>query len=186
MRLHGINRTAWDRGSRPGASWQYEIVAPGFKYNMTDIAAAMGLAQLRKVDVMWQRRREIARRYTAAFEQLPELDPPRESAPGEHAWHLYLLRLHSDRLTIDRDECIEQLHARNIGTSVHFIPLHLHPYYRDLYGYQPETYPVAYREYARSISMPIYSAMSDRDVDDVIEAVTDIVGRTRRAAVTHA
>jgi dTDP-4-amino-4,6-dideoxygalactose transaminase len=179
MSLHGISHDAWKRYTAEG-SWYYEIVAPGYKYNLTDIAAAMGLAQLRKVDRMWARRQEIARRYTAAFALMPELQVP-ACAPlgGQHAWQLYMLRLHLDRLRIDRGRFIEELRARNIGTSVHFIPLHLHPYYRETYGYQPEDFPIANREFWRLISLPIYSRMSDQDVQDVIDAVADIVERNR-------
>ena len=175
MSLHGISKDAWKRYTAEG-SWYYEIVAPGYKYNLTDIAAAMGLAQLRKVDRMWSRRKEIARAYTSAFEHYPELQPPAEPPPdGQHAWHLYSLRLNLERLSIDRARFIEQLKRRNIGVSVHFIPLHLHPYYRRTYGYQPEDFPVAYREYQRVISLPIYSKMTERDVADVIAAVEDVV-----------
>jgi dTDP-4-amino-4,6-dideoxygalactose transaminase len=174
MALHGISKDAWKRYTAQG-SWYYEIVAPGFKYNMTDIAAAMGLAQLRKADRMWQRRCEIAQRYTVAFSSLPELQVPVDREDGQHAWHLYMLRLNLEQLQIDRAQFIEELKQRNIGASVHFIPLHLHPYYRETYGYKPDDFPVAYREYLREISLPIYSKMSDQDVQDVIDAVIDAV-----------
>lgn len=173
MALHGISKDAWKRYTAEG-SWYYEIIAPGFKYNMTDIAAAMGVVQLRKAQVMWQRRREIAQRYNAAFSEHSALEIPAERSGCQHAWHLYMLRLHLDYLAIDRTAFIEALKARKIGTSVHFIPLHLHPYYRDLYGFAPEDFPVAYREFLREISLPIYSKMSDEDVQDVIEAVLDV------------
>jgi perosamine synthetase len=180
MCLHGISRDAWKRYTADG-SWYYEIIAPGFKYNLTDVAAAMGLAQLRKVDRMWARRAEIARRYTAAFADCPEVQPPAAApADGQHAWQLYVLRLNLDRLIIDRAQFITELKARNIGASVHFIPLHIHPYYRETYGYQPEDFPVAYREYNRIVSLPIYSRMTDADVADVIQAVCQIVSRHRR------
>ncbi len=179
MCLHGISRDAWKRYSSEG-SWYYEIIAPGFKYNLTDIAAAMGLAQLRKADRMYRRRAQIAERYTAAFRELPELEtPPDAPADGQHSWHLYMLRLNLDTLTIDRARFFEELRARKIGASVHFIPLHLHPYYRQTYGYKPEDFPIANREYRREISLPIYSKMTDDDVEDVINAVSDIVGRNR-------
>ena len=174
MSLHGISKDAWKRYSAEG-SWYYEIIAPGYKYNMTDIAAAMGLAQLAKAERMWRRRSEIARRYNEAFKDVPTLQTPLIPADGQHAWHLYMLRLNLEHLRIDRARFIEEMKKRNIGTSVHFIPLHLHPYYRQTYGYQPEDFPVAYREYQREVSLPIYSRMSDRDVEDVIEAVLEIV-----------
>jgi perosamine synthetase len=172
MSLHGISRDAWKRYTAEG-NWYYEIVAPGFKYNLTDIASALGVAQLHKAEAMSARRRAIAMRYNEAFGKLDSLQVPVE---GEdvHAWHLYMLRLHPDRLSIDRGRFIEELRARNIGTSVHFIPLHVHPYYRELYGYLPEDFPVAYAEYLREISLPIYTKMTDEDVEYVIHAVTDI------------
>jgi len=180
MALHGISRDAWKRYSAEG-TWYYEITAPGYKYNMTDIAAAMGLAQLAKANRMWRRRVEIATRYTATFHQLPELESPANAPAGsQHSWHLYMLRLHLDRLRLDRAQFIDQLKARGIGTSVHFIPLHVHPYYRETYGYCPEDFPVAYREYKREISLPIYSKMTDDDVQRVIDAVQEIVHAYRR------
>jgi dTDP-4-amino-4,6-dideoxygalactose transaminase len=174
MSLHGIGKDAWKRYTAEG-SWYYEIVAPGFKYNMTDVAAAMGIAQLRKANVMLEKRTKIARAYNAAFSQLPQLQIPYDDAAQQHAWHLYMLRLNLGTLNIDRARFFDELKARNIGASVHFIPLHIHPYYRALYGYTPDDFPVAYREYMREISLPIYSKMDESDVQHVIEAVTDIV-----------
>jgi dTDP-4-amino-4,6-dideoxygalactose transaminase len=174
MALHGITKNAWNRYAADG-SWYYDIVAPGFKYNLTDVAAAMGIAQLAKLDRMCRRRAEIAARFTEAFVDVPQLETPVVRPSVEHAWHLYPLRLELGRLSIDRARFIEELRVRNIGTSVHFIPLHLHPYYRETYGYKPDDFPVANYEYQREVSLPIYSAMSDGDVADVIIAVTDIV-----------
>jgi dTDP-4-amino-4,6-dideoxygalactose transaminase len=184
MALHGISQDAWKRYTAEG-SWYYEIVAPGYKYNMTDIAAAMGLAQLRKADRMWRRRRQIAERYNQAFGSIPELQIPADRADCQHAWHLYILRLNLEALTISRNQFIRELKARYIGASVHFIPLHLHPYYRDTYGYQPDDFPVAYRQYQRVVSLPIYSRMSDGDVEDVVQAVVGVVTeyRTQRVFV---
>lgn len=174
MALHGISKDAWKRYTAEG-SWYYEIIAPGYKYNMTDIAAAMGLAQLAKAQRMWQRRVAIAERFNAAFSPVAALQIPHDRADCQHAWHLYMLRLNLDHLGIDRASFVEELKQRHIGVSVHFIPLHLHPYYRESYGYQPGDFPVAYAEYLREISLPIYSKMSDQDVQDVIDAVLDIV-----------
>ncbi len=174
MALHGISKDAWKRYTAEG-SWYYEIIAPGFKYNMTDVAAGMGLAQLAKADRMWRRRRDISQRFGAAFDQYAELETPYDRSDCQHAWHLYLLRLNLDMLDIDRAEFVDMLKERNIGTSVHFIPLHTHPYYRQTYGHQPDDFPVAYREYQRVISLPIYSKMSDADVQDVIDAVCEVV-----------
>lgn len=129
MALHGISKDAWKRYSAEG-SWYYEVVAPGYKYNLTDVAAAMGLVQLEKAEQMAARREAIARRYNEAFADERVLQLPAERADRRHAWHLYVLRLHLDQVTIDRARFIEELRARGIGTSVHFIPLHVHPYYR--------------------------------------------------------
>jgi perosamine synthetase len=179
MSLHGISKDAWKRYTSEG-SWYYEIMAPGYKYNMADVLAAIGVAQLRKVDRMWQRRREIARRYDEAFGGCPELEIPAGDPPqGQHAWHLYMLGLHLDRLGIDRGRFVEELRLRNIGASVHFIPLHLHPYYRETYGYKATDFPVAFAEYQRRLSLPVFSRMSDGDAGDVIAAVHDIVSRFR-------
>ena len=178
MALHGISKDAWKRYTAEG-SWYYEIIAPGYKYNMTDIAAAIGLAQLRKAERMWRRRREIAMRYNEAFGTMPELQIPADRADSQHAWHLYVLRLHLDRLRIDRAQVIQELRRCNIGTSVHFIPLHIHPYYRETYGYVPTDFPVAFREFRRVISLPIYSRMSDKDVEDVIGGISEVVCKWR-------
>ena len=187
MALHGISRDAWKRYTSEG-TWYYEIVAPGYKYNLTDIASALGLAQLAKAQRMAERRRVIAQAYNKAFRELPELEVPFDpdvsaQAIGDalgptkqrHAWHLYMLRLNLDRLRLGRDEFVDRLRHANIGTSVHFIPLHLHPYYRETYGYSPEDYPVSYKEYLREVSLPIYSKMTDSDVEDVILAVRAVV-----------
>jgi len=172
--LHGMSRDAWRRYSAEG-SWYYEVVRPGFKYNMTDIQAAIGLHQLRKLPKFQARRLEIARRYNEAFCKIEELQVPTQRPEVEHAWHLYVLRLNLEMLRIDRARFIEEMKVRKIGTSVHFIPLHLQPYYRDKYGYSPDSFPVAYREYLRIISLPLYPRMTDQDVDSVIEAVYDVV-----------
>jgi dTDP-4-amino-4,6-dideoxygalactose transaminase len=174
MSLHGISKDAWKRYTAEG-HWYYEILEPGYKYNMPDIIAALGLAQLRKVDQMRQRRKEIADRYNDAFGDRPELQIPTVREHVGHAWHLYMLRLQDEGLSIGRDEFIVNLNKRNVSSSVHFIPLHIHPYYRTTYGYQPTDLPVAFREYQREISLPIYSKMTDSDVESVIDAVSDIL-----------
>ena len=171
MSLHGISRDAWKRYTAEG-SWAYEVIAPGYKYNLTDMAAALGLVQLEKLDRMWRRRVEIAQRFDAAFGDRPELQIPARNPRHQHAWHLYMLRVRDGR-----DRFVEELRKRNIGASVHFIPLHTQPYYRDTYGYQPEDFPVAYREFKREVSLPIYSRMTDGDIDDVIAAVLEIAGQ---------
>jgi len=178
LSLHGMSRDAWKRYEKSG-SWYYEVVALGFKYNMTDIQAAIGQVQLRRLESMQQRRREVVAQYNAAFGEDEALQIPTERPGMESAWHLYVLRLNLDRLTIDRSQFIEEMRARNIGTTVHFIPIHLHPYYRDKYGFQPEDFPVAYREYQRVVSLPLHPGLTDKDVADVIAAVKDIVNRHR-------
>jgi dTDP-4-amino-4,6-dideoxygalactose transaminase len=174
MALHGISRDAWKRYTAEG-TWYYEIVAPGYKYNLTDIASGMGIAQLAKAERMWQRRKDIAQQYHQAFSKCPSLQIPVDRQDCTHAWHLYILRLNLDWFVIDRAQFMDELKKRNIGASVHFIPLHLHPYYRDKYGYKPENFPISYGEFLRTVSLPLYSKMSDSDVDDVIAAVLDIV-----------
>lgn len=178
--LHGIDRNAWQR-QQAGSEWYYEILTPGFKYNMTDMAAAMGLAQLEKAQRMRDRRKQIADQYQVAFASCPALQIPADSKEAAHAWHLYMLRLNLEKLTIDRAEFLRQLKRENIGATVHFIPLHLHPYYRDNYGYVPESFPIAYREYLREISLPVYSRMTDQDVEDVVSAVLRIAAENQRA-----
>ena len=176
--LHGMSRDAWKRYSSEG-SWYYEVLCPGFKYNMTDIQAAIGLHQLKKLSQFHNRRQEIARRYNAAFSQFEQFQVPAERNEVEHAWHLYVLRLNVKQIGVPRNRFIEELRTRNIASSVHFIPIHLHPYYRDKYNYSPESFPVAYREFQRMISLPLYPRMSNEDVDDVIEAVCDIVRKEK-------
>lgn len=178
LSLHGMSRDAWKRYEKSG-SWYYEVVAPGFKYNMTDIQAAIGQVQLRRLESMQQRRREVVAQYNAAFGADKALQIPAERSGVKSAWHLYVLRLNLDRLTLDRAQFVEEMRARNIGTSVHFIPVHLHPYYRDKYGFAPEDFPVAYREYQRVVSLPLHPGLSDDDVADVIAAVKAIVERHR-------
>jgi dTDP-4-amino-4,6-dideoxygalactose transaminase len=184
MSLHGISKDAWKRYTASG-SWYYEIIAPGFKYNMSDVVAAIGMAQLLKVESMRDRRAEIAQQYDHAFSRYAELQIPTVRDHVHHAWHLYTLRLNPG-LSVGRDQFIDYLKKASIGTSVHFIPLHVHPYYEAVYGYQAEDLPVAFREYRREISLPIYSRMSDFDVRTVIDAVASVVeefGATRRYAV---
>jgi len=178
MRLHGMNRDAFDRFTAKVPSWYYEIVAPGYKYNLSDIAAALGLQQLPRAEAFRARREAIAGVYDAAFADLPVVLPPRPAAGDTHAWHLYVLRL-ADGAPINRDALIEQLYAAGIGCSVHYIPLHLHPYWRDRYGLRPEQFPHSQRAYERMLSLPLFSRMSDADVARVVRAVR---GALRSAA----
>ena len=177
--LHGMSRDAWKRYG-PGGSWSYSVEEPGFKYNMTDVQAAMGLAQLRKLEQFQLRRRQIVESYRKAFAGVEALELPAERPEVGHAWHLYVLRLRPGTLSIDRARFIEELTSRNIGTSVHFIPLHTQPYYRQKYRYLPTAFPVAYDSYQRMLSLPLHPLLSDSDVDDVIAAVLDVVERFAR------
>lgn len=176
MRLHGIGRDAWKRYTVRG-TWCYEVQQAGYKYNFTDLQAALGLVQLRKCDVMREARHRIAERYSQAFSSVDGLETPTVAPGRETSWHLYVLRLHLGKLQIDRNQFIEALAERGIGTSVHFIPLHLHPYYQETFGYRPGDFPAAESEYARCISLPIFPAMRDADVAQVVEAVTEVVER---------
>jgi len=174
MRLHGMNRDAFDRFTAKVPSWYYEIVAPGFKYNLTDIAAALGLHQLKRLNGFQARREQIAQAYNEAFADLPLILPPQPIEGDVHSWHLYVLRL-DDTLEMDRDVFIEQMFARGIGCSVHYIPLHLHPYWRDRYGLRPEQFPHSQKAFERMVSIPLYTAMTDAQVQRVIAAVRGIV-----------
>ncbi len=174
MSLHGISKDAWKRYTAKG-SWYYEIIAPGYKYNLTDIAASLGLVQLKKAQAFLERRKQIASMFNEAFKNMPEIEIPSVKSYVEHSWHLYVIKLNLERLSISRDQFIEILKEKGIGCSVHFIPLHIHPYYRRTYGYRPEDYPVAYEVYKRIISLPIYPKMTDEDVQWVIDVVKEIV-----------
>ena len=174
MRLHGMNRDAFDRFTAKVPSWYYEVVAPGFKYNLTDIAAALGLQQLKKARAFQRTRARIATMYDEAFAELPLLLPPKPPAGDQHAWHLYVLRL-TDAAGIERDRFIERLFDAGIGCSVHYIPLHLHPYWRERYALLPEQFPQSQKAYERMLSLPLYTRMSDADVQRVIDAVRGIL-----------
>ena len=174
MRLHGINRDVFDRYTSRKPSWHYDVVAPGFKDNLPDTAAAMGRVQLRRLPEMTARRAAIAARYDQAFADLPLQLPARAAAGSSHAWHLYVTRL-TDASPVDRDTFIARMAEERVGTSVHFIPLHLQPYWRDTYQLTPEMFPVASAEFARVASLPIFSSMTDQQVDRVIAAVRRVL-----------
>lgn len=186
MRLHGISRDAFDRYSSRKPSWRYEIVAPGFKYNLTDVASAIGIEQLRKIRQFHSRRLALAARYDEALSDLPIMLPPRPLDRTAHAWHLYVIQL-LDAAGISRDEFIEEMAAAGVGTSVHFIPLHLQPYWRDTYSLRPEQFPNATQAFERVVSLPLYTRMTDQDQDRVISAIRSVLHRHRRnfAAVSE-
>ena len=179
MGLHGISKDAWKRYTAEG-SWYYEILSPGYKYNLTDLAAAIGIQQLKKCDQFWQARQRIAALYTEGFQDMPEITTPALAREGQHAWHLYILQLNLERLRISRNEFVELLKQYQIGTSVHFIPLHLHPYYRETFGYRPQDLPQASAAFERIVSLPLYPKMTEAQVQHVISAVREIVRQNRR------
>jgi len=175
MRLHGMNRDAFDRFTAKVPSWYYEVVAPGFKYNLTDIAAALGIHQLRRARDFQAKRVLLAAAYDEALAGLPLILPPRAPAGEMHAWHLYVVRLAGD-VDIDRDRFIQRLFDAGIGCSVHYIPLHLHPYWRDRYALQPEAFPHSQHAYERMVSLPLYTRMGIDDVQRVSAAVRAALG----------
>jgi perosamine synthetase len=180
MRLHGISADAWNRYAVGGA-WRYEVVDAGFKYNLTDLAAAIGQVQLERLDAMADARASVAARYDAAFAGSDVLDVPPRRDGDRHAWHLYVVRLRLDALSIDRDELIGRLAAAGIGASVHFIPLHLHPYYQRELGYRPGDFPVAEDLFRRSISLPVWPDMTAEQVERVSSTLLEICHSARRA-----
>lgn len=179
MSLHGLSRDAWKRYSAEG-SWRYDILAPGFKYNLTDIAAALGIAQLHKAERLWKIRERYAALYSEGFRDVPEILVPSAADEIQHAWHLYVIQLALDRLRVTRDDIIAHLLKEQIGCSVHFIPLHLHPYYRDAWGYRPSDFPFATAASARILSLPLYPRMTEGDVQHVIAVIRDLIQRFRR------
>lgn len=179
MSLHGISRDAWKRFTAEG-SWDYEITAPGFKYNLTDIAAAIGLHQVRKADRLHQQRTRWAARYTERLAGVEELILPPSPPDRISSWHLYVVRLRLDRLSIDRAQCIAELKRHGISTSVHWRPLHMHPYYRETYGYQPEDLPCAAALFREIITLPLYPDLTEADVDNVCCALQEVIAQHRR------
>lgn len=180
MRLHGISGDAWKRYAREG-SWFYEVVDAGYKLNLCDILAAIGLVQLRKCDSLRQLRQNVAERYRCSFAEIPELElPPVGDDPASHAWHLFILRIRPKHLTIGRNDFIEELKKLGIGTSVHFIPLHLHPFYQNCYGYRSGDFPNAEDAFSRAISLPLFPDMSEAAQERVTNAVQTVVDKNRK------
>ncbi len=175
---HGISKDAYKRYTAEG-SWRYEILDVGYKYNMTDIQAALGLAQLAKSDVLRAKRDRVAGVYTAALSSLDAYETPAVPVDVQHAWHLYVLKVNPDALSISRDRVIEELKKRGIGTSVHFIPLHTHPYYQQKLGYRTGQFPHAENHFERAISLPLFPGMTNDDTERVVEALHDIAREHR-------
>jgi dTDP-4-amino-4,6-dideoxygalactose transaminase len=173
MRLHGINRDVFDR-YQAGGSWYYEVVAPGFKYNLTDIAASIGLHQLARLEEMRSKRAAIAEAYEDAFRNLPLILPAKPPGTDMHAWHLYPVRLRTSRM--DRDALIDRFRAEQIGTSVHYVPLHMHPYWRGRYALTEDQFPVSTAAYRAMVSLPIYSKMTAADVERVTSVMKAALG----------
>lgn len=174
MRLHGISRDVFDRYISAAPSWQYEVIAPGYKYNLTDIAASLGIHQLRKARRFQAQRQHLAGCYFAGLKMTPVSLPPKAPTGDMHAWHLYVIRLNADA-SLGRDAFIDEMAKRGIGCSVHFIPLHLHPYWRDTYRLTPEMYPCATEAYKRSVSLPLYTRMDDAAAARVVAAAADLL-----------
>lgn len=177
--LHGMSKDAWKRFSSEG-SWYYEVVYPGYKYNLTDVASALGLEQLKRCDDFWRRRQAAALRYNELLADVPQIITPQAAPHVQHAWHLYVIQLRPETLTIDRNRFIQELTAAQIGASVHYLPLHMHPWYRDTYGYRPGDFPVAARLYETIVSLPLYPKMTDADIEYVTDTVRRIVAEHGR------
>jgi perosamine synthetase len=176
MSLHGLTHDAWNRYSESG-SWDYKIGAPGFKYNLTDIAAAIGIHQLARSEQMRVDRESIARRYLDEFRDIPEIELPPDPTDRIHSWHLFPLKLRLERLSVDRNAFIVALKEAGIGCSVHWRPLHLHPYYEETFGWRPEALPVATTQWPRLVSLPIFPGMYNEEIELVIQTVKQVCRR---------
>ena len=179
LSLHGMSKDAWRRYTAAG-SWYYEVIYPGYKYNMTDIQASLGVHQLGKLPQFQKRREEIAEAYNRAFANLNAIETPSVKPDVKHAWHLYVIKVVPERLKIDRNQFIEKLKEGNIGTSVHFIPVHYHRYYRERLDYGRGSFPVTERFFESAVSLPIYPSMTDADAVDVVEALRKLVTYYKR------
>ncbi len=179
MRLHGINRDAWKRYSESG-SWYYEVVAPGYKYNFTDLQASLGLPQLKKVDMMWESRKSIASKYMEAFKDLDLITLPTIKSDRESSWHLFPVRINLEMVTKNRAQIIEELKTNNVGVGVHFMPVHQHLYYSETFNLDDKNFPVASASFPRLMSLPIYPGMNENSVEKVITTVTEVLNRFRR------
>ena len=179
MRLHGINRDAWKRYSESG-SWYYEVVAPGYKYNFTDLQASLGLPQLKKVDMMWESRKSIASKYMEAFNDLDLITLPTIKSDRESSWHLFPVRINLEMVTKNRAQIIEELKTNNVGVGVHFMPVHQHLYYSETFNLDDKNFPVASASFPRLMSLPIYPGMNENSVEKVITTVTEVLNRFRR------
>jgi perosamine synthetase len=183
MSLHGLSHDAWNRYAG-GRAWDYRILAPGFKYNMTDVAAALGLRQLQRAEEMRRQREAVARAYLSAFREVEEIELPPEDERRLHAWHLFPIRLRLDRLSVDRNRFLDELKEAGVGCSVHWRPLHLHPYYQETFGWREDDLPVASALFRRLVSLPLFPSMREDEVKHVVRAVKDVCARNSRAATS--
>ena len=179
MRLHGINRDAWKRYSESG-SWYYEVVAPGYKYNFTDLQASLGLPQLKKVDAMWESRKRISKMYTEALKDLDTIQLHTIKSDRESSWHLFPIRLNLDMLNKNRAQIIDELRQKNIGVGVHFMPVHQHLFYSQTFNLNDDNFPVASSVFPRLLSLPIYPGMNDEHVNRVINVLTEILSKAKK------
>jgi dTDP-4-amino-4,6-dideoxygalactose transaminase len=182
MSLHGLSQDAWERYSG-GRSWDYRILAPGYKYNLTDIAAAIGVAQLARAETLRLDRERVALRYREALADVDEIELPAVGADRIHSWHLFAIRLRLDRFRIDRNDFLDALRERGVGFSEHWRPLHLHPYYSETYGWSPEEFPQATAVWERLVSLPIFPGMTSEEIDWVVRSVSEICAEHRKVAV---
>jgi len=183
MSLHGLSHDAWERYSG-GMSWDYRIVAPGFKYNLTDVAGALGLVQLGRAEEMRRRREAVAERYLAEFAGVEEIELPPRNANRIHSWHLFPVKLRLSMLTIDRNQFVDELREAGIGCSVHWRPLHLHPYYQETFGWRPSDFPVATAVWQRLVSLPIFPGMTEEEVEYVVRVVRDLCAAHRKVSAS--
>jgi dTDP-4-amino-4,6-dideoxygalactose transaminase len=181
MSLHGLSQDAWKRFSK-GGSWDYRILAPGFKYNLTDVAAAIGIHQLARAEEMRRGREAVAQRFLEALADTDELELPADDENRIHSWHLFPIRLRIDRLSIDRNTFMQELKARGVGCSVHWRPLHLHPYYAQTFGWRPEDLPAATAVFDRLVSLPIFPGMREDEIAGVVDTVRGLCRENRRSA----
>jgi perosamine synthetase len=179
LSLHGISRDAWKRYMAEG-SWYYEIIAPGYKYNLTDIASALGLHQLKKAGAFLDRRTELAAQYVRKLQPVEELILPAVQPNRIHGWHLFVIRLRLDRLQINRTELIEKLNNAGVGVSVHYTPLHMHPYYRDTFGYAPEDLPCMAAVYPQIITLPLYPSLREEEIDYICQTLVNLIAQFRK------
>jgi perosamine synthetase len=180
MSLHGLSHDAWKRYSG-GSSWDYRILAAGYKYNMTDIAAALGVRQLERAEALRAEREALALRYQSQIAEVGEIELPLVPTNRIHSWHLFPIRLRLDRLKIDRNQFITQLRERGVGCSVHWRPLHLHPYYAEQFGWRPDQFSVATALWERLITLPLFPGMRDEEHQSVVDVVRELCRQNRRS-----